>query len=258
MANIKVTLPEGQVEQVPKGTTPLQVLKKLNARLAEQALVAKTNGELVGLDQPLERDTELRFLTPDDPEGMFVFRHSSAHLLAAAVLELFPEVKFGVGPPTDNGFFYEFFREQPFTPDDLAKIEKKMAELRDADIPNQRKFLPRAEAMRLYEQQKQQFKCELVTDKAEGDQVSFYVTGKFIDFCRGPHIPSTGRIKAFKILSVAGAYWKGVEGNPQMQRIYGTSFPSQAELDDFLHKLEEAQRRDHRKLGAELDLFSIQ
>jgi len=258
MANIKVTLPEGQVEQVPKGTTPLQVLKKLNARLAEQALVAKTNGELVDLDQPLERDTELRFLTPDDPEGMFVFRHSSAHLLAAAVLELFPEVKFGVGPPTDNGFFYEFFREQPFTPDDLAKIEKKMAELRDADIPNQRKFLPRAEAMRLYEQQKQQFKCELVTDKAEGDQVSFYVTGKFIDFCRGPHIPSTGRIKAFKILSVAGAYWKGVEGNPQMQRIYGTSFPSQAELDDFLHKMEEAKRRDHRKLGAELDLFSIQ
>ena len=258
MANIKVTLPEGQVEQVPKGTTPLQVLKKLNARLAEQALVAKTNGELVDLDQPLERDTELRFLTPDDPEGMFVFRHSSAHLLAAAVLELFPEVKFGVGPPTDNGFFYEFFREQPFTPDDLAKIEEKMAELRDADIPNQRKFLPRAEAMRLYEQQKQQFKCELVTDKAEGDQVSFYVTGKFIDFCRGPHIPSTGRIKAFKILSVAGAYWKGVEGNPQMQRIYGTSFPSQAELDDFLHKMEEAKRRDHRKLGAELDLFSIQ
>jgi len=258
MANIKVTLPEGQVEQVPKGTTPLQVLKKLNARLAEQALVAKTNGELVGLDQPLERDTELRFLTPDDPEGMFVFRHSSAHLLAAAVLELFPDVKLGVGPPTDNGFFYEFFREQPFTPDDLAKIEKKMAELRDADIPNQRKFLPRAEAMRLYEQQKQQFKCELVTDKAEGDQVSFYVTGKFIDFCRGPHIPSTGRIKAFKILSVAGAYWKGVEGNPQMQRIYGTSFPSQAELDDFLHKMEEAKRRDHRKLGAELDLFSIQ
>ena len=258
MASIKVTLPEGQVEQVPKGTTPLQVLKKLNARLAEQALVAKTNGELVGLDQPLERDTELRFLTPDDPEGMFVFRHSSAHLLAAAVLELFPEVKFGVGPPTDNGFFYEFYREQPFTPDDLAKIEEKMAELRDADIPNQRKFLPRAEAMRLYEQQKQQFKCELVTDKAEGDQVSFYVTGKFIDFCRGPHIPSTGRIKAFKILSVAGAYWKGVEGNPQMQRIYGTSFPSQAELDDFLHKMEEAKRRDHRKLGAELDLFSIQ
>src|SRR3989344_2173253 len=156
MATIKITLPEGQVEQVPKGTTPLEVLRKLNARLA------------------------------------------------AAVLELFPDVKLGVGPPTDNGFFYEFFREQPFTPDDLAKIEKKMGELRDADIPNQRKFLPRAEAMRLYEQQKQTFKCELVTEKAEGDQVSFYVTGKFIDFCRGPHIPSTGRIKAFKILSVEG------------------------------------------------------
>jgi len=258
MATIKITLPEGQVEQVPKGTTPLEVLKKLNARLAEQAVVAKSNGELVDLDQPLERDSALAFLTPDDPDGMFVFRHSSAHLLAAAVLELFPDVKLGVGPPTDNGFFYEFFREQPFTPDDLAKIEKKMGELRDADIPNQRKFLPRAEAMRLYEQQKQTFKCELVTEKAEGDQVSFYVTGKFIDFCRGPHIPSTGRIKAFKILSVAGAYWKGVEGNPQMQRIYGTSFPSEAELADFLHRMEEAKRRDHRRLGPELDLFSIQ
>ncbi len=258
METIKVTLPEGKVEQVPKGSTPLELLKKLNSRLAEQAVVAKTNGDLIDLFAPLERDTELSFLTTDDPDGLFVFRHSSAHLLAAAVIELFPEVKLGVGPPTDSGFFYEFFREQPFTEDDLAKIEKKMTELRDADVPNQRRWLPRADAMKLYEQQGQKFKCELVTEKAEGDQVSFYVTGKFIDFCKGPHIPSTGRIKAFKLLAVSGAYWKGQEGNPQMQRIYGTSFPSQAELDDFLHKLEEAKRRDHRRLGPELDLFSIQ
>ncbi|MBI2956709.1 MAG: threonine--tRNA ligase [Acidobacteria bacterium] len=255
---IKVTLPEGQVERVPRGTTPLELLRRQNQRLAEQAVVAMSNGDLVDLTEPLLRDTALRFLTTDDPEGMFVFRHSSAHLLAAAVLELFPEVKLGVGPPTDNGFFYEFYREQPFTPEDLARIERKMAELRDADVPNERRWLPRAEAMKLYEQQGQKFKCELVEEKAEGDQVSFYVTGKFIDFCRGPHIPSTGRIKAFKLLSVSGAYWKGVEGNPQMQRIYGTSFPSQAELDDFLHRLEEARRRDHRRLGPELDLFSFQ
>jgi len=255
---IKVTLPEGQVEQVPKGTTALEVLRKHNTRLAEQAVVAKSNGDLIDLFAPLEGDTELRFLTTDDPDGLFVFRHSSAHLLAAAVLELFPEVKLGVGPPTDSGFFYEFLREQPFTPEDLERIEKKMAELRDADIPNERRWLPRAEAMKLYRDQKQQFKCELVEEKSQGNQVSFYVTGKFIDFCLGPHIPSTGRIRAFKLLAVSGAYWKGVEGNPQMQRIYGTSFPSQAELDDYLHRLEEAKRRDHRRLGPELGLFSFE
>ncbi len=258
MGTIKITLPEGQVEQAPKGTTPLEVLKKLNSRLSEQAVVARSNGNLIDLTEPLDNDTKLEFLTPDDPDGLFVFRHSSAHLLAAAVLELFPEVKLGIGPPTEQGFFYEFLRPQPFTPDDLEKIEKKMAELRDADVPNQRRWLPRAEAMRLYREQQQAFKCELVEEKAEGDQVSFYVTGKFIDFCRGPHIPSTGRIKAFKLLNVSGAYWKGIEGNPQLQRIYGTSFASQAELDDFLHQLEEARRRDHRKLGPELELFSIQ
>ena len=258
MDTIRVTLPEGQVEQVPKGTTPLEVLKKLDARLAEQVVVAKSNGDLIDLDRPLTEDTSLRFLTPEDDEGRYVFRHSSAHLLAAAVIELFPDVKLGVGPPTDQGFFYEFLRDQPFTPQDLERIEKKMEELRDANIPNLRKVLPRAEAMRLYEEQKQEFKCELVTEKAEGDQVSFYTTGKFIDFCLGPHIPSTGRIKAFKLLNVSGAYWKGIEGNPQLQRIYGTAFPTQAELDEFLHRMEEARRRDHRRLGPELDLFSIQ
>ncbi|MGH9777149.1 MAG: TGS domain-containing protein, partial [Candidatus Acidiferrales bacterium] len=160
---------------MPKGTTPLEILKKHNTRLAEQAVVARTNGDLIDLFQPLERDTELSFLTTDDADGLFVFRHSSAHLLAAAVIELFPEVKLGIGPPTDSGFFYEFQREQPFTEDDLAQIEKKMTELRDANVPNQRRWLPRPEAMQLYEQQGQKFKCELVNEKAEGDQVSFYV-----------------------------------------------------------------------------------
>ncbi len=255
---IKVTLPEGQVEEVPKGTTPLALLKKLNQRLAEQAIVAQSDGELIDLDRPLTQDTALRFLTPDDAEGMFVFRHSSAHLLAAAVLELYPEVKLGVGPPTDNGFFYEFFREQPFTPEDLEKIETKMRELRDQDLPYARRMMKYDEGLNFYQQQHQDFKCELVREKAAGADFSVYVTGKFVDFCRGPHIPSTARIRAFKLLNVSGAYWKGQEGNPQMQRIYGTAFPSQAELDDFLHRLEEAKRRDHRKLGAELDLFSFQ
>ena len=189
---------------------------------------------------------------------MQVFRHSAAHLLAAAVLELYPDVKLGVGPPIENGFFYEFVREQPFTPEDLEKIEAKMREIAARDVPNERKMIPKPEALELYRKANQGFKCELVEEKALEPMVSFYTTGKFIDFCRGPHIPSTGRIKAFKLMNVAGAYWKGDEKNPQMQRIYGACFVEQKELDEYLHKLEEAKRRDHRKLGAELDLFSIQ
>ena len=262
MGNINITLKDGKAVQVPQGTKPADLLKKLPQKIAKRIVVARADlgkGEtLVDLDRPLERDTRVEFLTTDDPDGLFVFRHSSAHLLAAAVLELYPEVQFGVGPPTDQGFFYEFLREKPFTPEDLEKIEKKMAELRNQNLPNQRKLVPFDQAMKLYQEQKQPLKCELVRDLSDGKMVQFYTTGKFIDFCLGPHIPSTKFIKAFKLLSVAGAYWKGEESNPQMQRIYGTSFPSQAELDDHLHKLEEAKRRDHRKLGKELNLFSIQ
>ena len=167
-------------------------------------------------------------------------------------------MKLGIGPPIENGFFYEFVRDEPFTPEDLAKIEAKMHELAEKNIPNERKLIPKPEAIELYRKTNQEFKCELVEEKAVEPMVSFYTTGKFIDFCRGPHIPSTGRIKAFKLMNVAGAYWKGQEGNPQMQRIYGACFVEQKELDEYLHKLEEAKRRDHRKLGTELDLFSIQ
>ena len=173
-------------------------------------------------------------------------------------MELYPDVKLGIGPPIDTGFFYEFLREEPFTPEDLAKIEKKMHELAAQDLPNERKLLPKPEAIELYRKTDQIFKCELVEEKAEDPMVSFYTTGKFIDFCRGPHIPSTKRIQAFKLMSVAGAYWKGHEGNPQLQRIYAACFFTQKELDEYLHRLEEAKRRDHRKLGAELDLFSIE
>jgi threonyl-tRNA synthetase len=255
---IQITLPDGAVREVPRGTSAAEVARQISPRLAKEALVARADGTLVDLSRPLDANARLEILTPKDPDAIQVFRHSAAHLMAAAVLELFPDVKLGVGPPIENGFFYEFLREQPFAPEDLERIEKKMHELAAQDIPNERKWLPKSEALELYRKWNQSFKCELVEEKATEPMVSFYTTGKFIDFCRGPHIPSTGRIKAFKLTSVSGAYWKGEEGNPQLQRIYAVCFYSQAELDEYLHRLEEAKRRDHRRLGAELDLFSIQ
>ena len=282
MDQIQVTLPDGNVKQLPKGTTPLEIAKAISPRLADAALVAKVramnghgalektgifsnsvdpdeNGDLLyDLRRPLEQDVSLEILTEKDPDALYVFRHSAAHLLAAAVMELYPTVKLGIGPPVENGFFYEFLRDEPFTAEDLEKIEKKMHELAAKDLPNERKLMPKDEALKLYKDSNQLFKCELVEEKADEPMVSFYTTGKFIDFCRGPHIPSTKRIQAFKIMNVAGAYWKGQEGNPQLQRIYAAAFFTQKELDEYLHRLEEAKRRDHRRLGQDLDLFSIQ
>jgi threonyl-tRNA synthetase len=264
MEPIHITLPDGKIQEVPKGTTPADIARGISPRLADAALVARVAapndgaGELVDLRRPLDHDVKLQILTEKDPDALFVFRHSAAHLLAAAVMELYPNVKLGIGPPIDTGFFYEFLRDEPFTPDDLAKIEKKMHELAAQDLPNERKLIAKPEALELYKKSNQIFKCELVQEKAEDPIVSFYTTGKFIDFCRGPHIPSTKRIQAFKLMSVAGAYWKGQEGNPQLQRIYAACFFTQKELDAYLHRLEEAKRRDHRKVGTELDLFSIQ
>jgi threonyl-tRNA synthetase len=255
---IQITLPDGATREVPRGTTAAQIAHQISPRLAKEALVARADDQLIDLSRPLEQDTKVAILTPKDADAVQVFRHSASHLLAAAVLELYPDVKLGIGPPTETGFFYEFVRDEPFTPEDLEKIEAKMHELAAKDIPNERKLMPKPEALELYRNNKQQFKCELVEEKATDPMVSFYTTGKFVDFCRGPHIPSMGRVKAFKLMSVAGAYWKGQEGNPQMQRIYGACFVEQKELDEYLHKLEEAKRRDHRRIGAELDLFSIQ
>src|SRR5579872_4296002 len=258
MDTIQITLPDGSTRDVPSGTTAAQVAAQIGSRLAKDALVARVDGELVDLSRPLDHSVNLAILTAKDPDAIQVFRHSAAHLLAAAVLELYPNVKLGIGPPIENGFFYEFVRDEPFTPEDLAKIEARMHEIAAKDVPNERKFIPKPEAVELYRSANQQFKCELVEEKAVEPMVSFYTTGKFIDFCRGPHIPSTGRIHAFKLMNVAGAYWKGQEGNPQMQRIYGACFIEQKDLEEYLHRLEEAKRRDHRKLGTELDLFSIQ
>jgi threonyl-tRNA synthetase len=254
---IQITLPDGATREVQRGTTAAQIAHQISPRLAKEALIARADGELVDLSRPLEHDTKISILTAKDPDSLQVFRHSAAHLLAAAVLELYPDVKLGIGPPIDTGFFYEFVRAEPFTQDDLEKIETKMHELAAKDVPNERKLIPKPEALELYRKSNQEFKCELVEEKATEPMVSFYTTGKFIDFCRGPHIPSTGRIKAFKLMSVAGAYWKGKEGNPQMQRIYGACFIDQKELDEYLHKLEEAKRRDHRRVGKELGLFTV-
>jgi threonyl-tRNA synthetase len=254
---IQITLPDGATREVARGTTAAEIARQISPRLAKEALVARADGELVDLSRPLEHDAKISILTAKDPDSLQVFRHSAAHLLAAAVLELYPDVKLGIGPPIETGFFYEFVRKEPFTQDDLEKIEAKMHELAAKDFPNERKLIPKPEALELYRKSNQEFKCELVEEKATEPMVSFYTTGKFIDFCRGPHIPSTGRIKAFKLMNVAGAYWKGQESNPQMQRIYGACFIDQKELDEYLHKLEEAKRRDHRRIGKELGLFTV-
>ena len=257
--SIHLKLPDGSVKDVPQGTTALDVAKSISPRLADAAIAAKTNGNLIDLTRPLEKDTDLRILTDKDPESLEVFRHSSAHLLAAAVLELFPETKLGHGPATENGFFYDFYRPTPFTPDDLQKIEAKMQELVQQNIPYAREFLPREEGLAEFKKEGDFMKCHFIEQFTKPDEkISVYRTGKFTDFCRGPHIPSTGKIKAFKLLNIAGAYWLGDEKNPQLQRIYGTSFYSKKDLDAYLNSIEEAKKRDHRVLGKQLDLFSIQ
>ncbi|MGC8793534.1 MAG: threonine--tRNA ligase [Bryobacteraceae bacterium] len=258
MEEISVTLPDGSSLRVPKGTRPIDIARSLSRRLAEEAIVARVNGELVDLTRPLESDAALQILTPRDPEALEVYRHSAAHLMAAAVLELYPGTRLGIGPATETGFYYDFEREEPFTAEDLEKIEAKMRELQQLDLPFERRLVPKQEGLARYAAMGEHMKVELIQERA-GEVFSEYALGPhFVDFCRGPHVPSTGKIKAFKLLSVAGAYWKGDERNRQLQRIYGTAFFTQKELDEYLKQLEEARKRDHRKLGQELDLFSIQ
>ncbi|MGZ4788197.1 MAG: threonine--tRNA ligase [Terriglobales bacterium] len=263
---IHIKLPDNSVKEVARGTTALDIAKSISPRLASAAIAAQirptSNGnepKLIDLTRPLEQDAELRILTEKDPESLEVFRHSSAHLLAAAVLELFPETKLGHGPATENGFFYDFYRPTPFTPEDLEKIEKKMHELVERDIPYAQEFLPRDKGLEQFKSEGDFMKCHFIEQFTKPDEkISIYRTGKFTDFCRGPHVPSTGKIKAFKLLNIAGAYWLGDEKNPQLQRIYGTSFYSKKELDEYIKQQEEAKKRDHRVLGKQLDLFSIQ
>ena len=255
MSNIEITLPDGSKQSVAEGTKPIDIAKSISPRLADAAIVAKVNGDLYDLTRPIEKDASLQILTPKDPEALYVYRHSTAHLLAAAVLELYPETKLGIGPPIDNGFYYDFDRATPFTPEDLEKIEKKMWEIQSRHLPYERVYTRKEDGLKKYGDA--WMKCELIQERADAIFSEYTLGPHFIDFCRGPHIPDTSRIKAFKLLSIAGAYWKGDEHNKQLQRIYGTAFFTQKELQDYLNRLEEAKRRDHRRLGKELELFTV-
>jgi threonyl-tRNA synthetase len=256
MSGIQITLPDGSRQAAESGVSALDIAKSISPRLADAAIVARVNGDLYDLTRPIESDAALQILTAKDPAALEVYRHSTAHLLAAAVLELFPETQLGIGPPIESGFYYDFDRPTAFTPEDLERIENKMREIQARDLPYERVMTPKNEGLEKYAAA--WMKCELIAERA-GDVFSEYTLGPhFIDFCRGPHVASTAKLKAFKLLSIAGAYWKGDEKRKQLQRIYGTAFFTQKELDDYLNKLEEAKRRDHRKLGKELDLFSIQ
>jgi threonyl-tRNA synthetase len=254
--SLTITLPDESQSTVPEGTRPIDIARSISPRLADDAVVARVDGDLWDLTRPLEKDAKVEILTSKNPEALQVYRHSTAHLLAAAVLELFPETKLGIGPPTDTGFYYDFQRETPFTPEDLEKIEARMQELQAKNLPFERVMTPKDVGLAKYSDD--WMKHELIEERA-GEIFSEYTLGPhFIDFCRGPHVPSTARLKAFKLLSVAGAYWKGDEHKPRLQRIYGTAFFNKKEQDAYLQRLEEAKKRDHRKLGQELDLFSIQ
>jgi threonyl-tRNA synthetase len=254
-----ITLPDGSRKEVLAGASPLEVARSIGARLADDAVVARVDGKLWDLARPFEGDATLEILTSrNGEEALKVYRHSTAHLLAAAVLELYPGTKLGVGPAIESGFYYDFERETPFTTEDLELIEKKMRELRDRDLAYGRTIVPKQEGLRRYQELGEGMKCELIEEKA-GESFTEYTLGpNFSDFCLGPHVPSTKRLKAFKLLSVSGAYFKGDQTRQQLQRIYGTSFFTQKDLEEYLNKLEEAKRRDHRLLGKQLDLLSIQ
>jgi threonyl-tRNA synthetase len=254
--SLTITLPDGSQKPSPPGASPLDIARSISPRLADDAVVARVNGQLYDLTRPLEADAKVEILTSKNPEALDVYRHSTAHLLAAAVLELFPETKLGIGPPTDTGFYYDFQRETPFTPEDLEKIEARMWEIQARGLPYERKLTAKSEGLKKYADD--WMKVQLIQEKADEIFSEYTLGPNFIDFCRGPHVPATSRIKAFKLLSVAGAYWKGDEHNPKLQRIYGTAFFSKKDLDAYIERLEEAKKRDHRKLGQELDLFSIQ
>ncbi len=254
---LNVTLPDGTIQEIEAGITAAEFVSRLGSRLAREALAVKIDGVLRDLSTTLKDDCSVEILTFSSEEGAEIYHHSTAHLMAQAVQELFPGIKIAIGPAIENGFYYDFDITTPFSPEDLEKIEEKMAELVKADLPYARKEVSKEEALEFFHQQGEEYKVELLSDIPDGEMITEYQQGSFIDLCRGPHIPSTGKIKAFKLLNTAGAYWKGDERNQMLQRIYGTSFPSKKELKQYLERLKEAKRRDHRKLGKELDLFSL-
>ena len=252
-----VILKDGSRREYPRPVTPLQVAEDISKGLAKDVLVAKVNGELWDLNREMPQEAELELLTFDCPEARDVYRHSSAHLMAQAVKELYPDAKLAIGPAIEDGFYYDFDLKEPLTQADLEKIERRMQELAKEDHVFQRQVLSREEALKFFRERGEDYKVELIENLPEDAEISYYRQGDFVDLCAGPHVGSTGRIRAFKLTSVAGAYWRGDENNVMLQRVYGTSFVKQSQLEEHLKLLEEAKKRDHRKLGRELDLFSI-
>jgi len=255
MPDISVVLPDGSVKMVPEGSTVHDVAAAIGPRLAQAAIAGSVGGKLVDVNTPLTDGAQLRIITQRDPEALGILRHSAAHIMAEAVKDLFPMARFGIGPSIENGFYYDFDVDRPFTPDDLTAIEARMRDIVAEEKTFSRGVLDRLEAFDAFDGQP--YKRELIEGLPEDETLSIYTQGNFTDLCRGPHIPSTGALKAFKLTKIAGAYWRGDSQRPMLQRIYGTAWFSQADLDEYLNRIEEAEKRDHRKLGKELDLFSF-
>ncbi len=256
MVNIK--LPDGSVKCFPGAVTVAEVAASIGAGLARAALAGRVDGKLVDTSHRIESDAELAIVTERDAQGVEVLRHSTAHLLAHAVKELFPDAQVTIGPVIENGFYYDFSYKRPFTPDDLASIEKRMAEIVKRDLPVERRLMPRDDAVKFFRDQGEAYKAEIIASIPAGEPISLYGQGDFVDLCRGPHVPSTGRLKVFKLMRVAGAYWRGDSKNEMLQRIYGTAWGKKEDQDAYLKMLEEAEKRDHRRLGTQLDLFHMQ
>lgn len=256
--NIKIKFPDGSVKEFEKGITPFQIAKSISGRLAEEALIAKVDGVVVDLNTQLQADADVQILTFNDPEGQHTYWHSTSHLMAHAVQTIYPEAKFGVGPAIDNGFYYDIDINTTLSEEDIPVIEAKMLEISNQKNSYKRTELSKSDALKFFEKKGDNYKLEIISELDESAQViSIYDEGEFTDLCTGPHIPDTGKIKFLKLLSVSGSYWRGDEKNKRMQRIYGISFPKKKMLDEYLERLEEAKKRDHRKLGKQLDLFSI-
>src|ERR1041384_727635 len=255
-ADISITLPDGSAKPLPAGSSAADLARAIGPGLAKAALAARVNGDVRDLSRPLPDGAQVSILTDKDPQALEVLRHSSAHVLATAVRQLFPEAKIGFGPPIEDGFYYDFEVPRPFTPEDLEAIEKRMGEVVKAGYPFVREEVSRAEALQRFKDDP--LKLERIADLGPDEVISVYTDGPFVDLCRGPHVPQTGAIKHFKLLHAAGAYWRGDERRQMLQRIYGTAWFKKEDLEAYLHRLEEARKRDHRVIGKQLDLYSIQ
>jgi threonyl-tRNA synthetase len=255
---VVVTLPDGSKREFAAPVTIAEVAQNIGSGLAKAALAGSVDGRLVDLSHTINHDVQLAIITDKNTEGLEIIRHSTAHLLAYAVKELFPEAQVTIGPVIDNGFYYDFSYHRPFTPEDLIALEKKMTELAKKDEPVVRQVMPRDQAVEFFKKQGEVYKAEIIASIPQGEDVSLYTEGKFTDLCRGPHVPSTGKLKVFKLMKLAGAYWRGDSKNEMLQRIYGTAWTKKEDQDAYLHMLEEAEKRDHRRLAKQLDLFHFQ